>query len=125
MPDPSPLQVLQGVLTGLIPRVDHVSETVREHATKLDAQDRELSALKATVEAHREMCGEHRRNQSAPKPPADSWLKRNILDPAIAQKGLIPLYALIIILGAKSCGLDVGDITSLWQAPTPIAETAP
>jgi len=111
MPPTTVLDVLKSVLLTLTPRVDHNAETLREHGARLDSQGERIAKLEGHIEA---------RVKGEDKPPADSWLKRNLLEPAIKQKGFIPLYALVLLIGAKSCGVDVGDVVSIVRPAAPV-----
>ena len=103
--DMTPLGLLERLSVGLGARVDTLE------VNQADGKARHEDLL-GRFERHVSRCADQHKPVAAEKP----WLRRVLLDPAVKQPHLIALYALVLLLGAKSCGMDVSDMTSLWGA---------
>ncbi len=115
MPDSlTPLGLLERVSVALAHRVDVLEVAVAKLEERSDA-------LRDRIKTQESMCVEVQKD----KRRAGSWFRRSIIEPAVKQPHLIALYALVLLLGAKSCGMDVSDLTSLWGATPMPVETNP
>ncbi len=115
--DMTPLGLLERLSTGLGSRVDTLE------VNQADGKARHEDLL-GRFERHVSRCADA--HKAAPvTPPEKPWLRRVLLDPAVKQPHLIALYALVILIGAKSLGCDVSAVQGLIGLTSPVPETSP